>query len=284
MAMKVSMSPQPYLVGEVHRADKHPVADTWGRGYSDAPMGIPYDSRLFMMQVFFAVSSSPISWTGTPSGGFSMIGFSLGGSIVMSFAATFPYLVNSVILLAPGGLLRTLPVGYESGFFRHRSFVLTKYLRRRVATILGISTNRSKPVVRSEPVTTDSLDLSALWQWQFDEHQGFVHAFIDTTQNGPLQGQHKDWKKVLDIMSRRSTGASSTNLPCRLYDTKMLVVFGDSDGIVIGDDVREELMGLVTERERIVFRTVPGGHGFPIPSGEIVANHIVGFWKLAIGT
>lgn len=209
-----------------------------------------------------------------------MIGYSLGGSIAMSFAATFPYLVNSVILLASGGLIRSLPAGYDSAFFRHRSLVPTIYLRHLVATILGISTNRRKPDVRSKPVTTDNLDLHALWQWQFDEHQGFVHAFIDTTQNGPIQAQHKDWKKALDIISGHSTGVSSTNLPSRLYDTKILVVFGDSDGIVIGDEVREELMGMMPQRERIVFRTVPGGHGFPIPSGEAVAKHILDFWKL----
>lgn len=93
-----------------------------------------------------------------------MIGFPLGGSIVMSFAATFSYLVNSVILLASGGLIRSLPAGYESAFFRHHPLVPTIYLRHLVATILGVSTNRRKPVVRSKPVTTVNLDLHALWQ------------------------------------------------------------------------------------------------------------------------
>lgn len=234
------------------RADKYSIADTWGRGYSNSPTGVSYDSRLFMMQVFFALSSSTLSWTGTLSEGFSMIGFSLGGSVVMSFAATFPYLVNSVVLLAPAGLVRTLPEGYGSIFFRHRSFVPTIYLRRLVATIIGVSSSihRPKARVKSEPVTTDNLDLPALWQWQFDKHEGFVDAFIDTTQNGPLQRQHEGWKKALDIISGHSTGSSSTNVPCRLYDTKFLVICGDSDGIVVADEVREDIMGMLPERER----------------------------------
>lgn len=258
------------------------MADTWGRGYSDAPARVPYDSQLFMMQVFFATSSSPLSWTGTPSGGFSMIGYSLGGSVVMSFAASFPYLVNSVILLAPGGLIRTLPDGYKSVIFRYRSLVPIFYLRHLVATILGVSSgsHRPTPLDKLEAVTTENLDLPALWQWQFDEHQGFVHAFIDTTQNGPFQKQHQDWKKAIDIISGRSTCFSNTNVPCRLHDTKMLVVFGDTDRIVVADEIQEELIGMVPERERIVFCTVPGDHVFPIQSGEAVARHIIDFWKL----
>lgn len=140
------------------------VVDTWGRGYSDSSTGVSYDSRLFTMQVFFALSSSTPSWSGTLSEGLSMIGFLLGVSVVMSFAATFPYLVNSVILLAPACLIRTLPESYGSTFFRHRSFVPTIYLRGLVATIIGVSSSirRTKALVKSGPVTTDNLDLPAL--------------------------------------------------------------------------------------------------------------------------
>lgn len=213
-----------------------------------------------------------------------MIGYSLGGSIVMSFAATFPYLVNSVVLLAPGGLIRTLPAGYDSIFFRYRFLVPAIYLQYLVAKTLGLSGIglRSKPLVRSEPVTSKNIDLPRIWQWQLDEHQGFVRAFVDTTQNGPIQGQHEDWKKALDIISGNSTGASNSDLTCRLYNTRLLVVCGDRDSIVREDEVREELMGMVQEPERVLFRTVPGDHGFPILCGEAVSKHIIDFWKLSI--
>lgn len=34
------------------------IKDLWGRGYSDTPLGIPHDSRLFGLQIFFAAASS----------------------------------------------------------------------------------------------------------------------------------------------------------------------------------------------------------------------------------
>ena len=79
------------------------------------------------MQVFFALASSSLSWTGAGSnGGFSIIGFSLGGGITMSFVARFLYLVNSVVLLAPVNILRRLPKDYKSIFFQYASVSSTK--------------------------------------------------------------------------------------------------------------------------------------------------------------
>lgn len=112
--------------------------DLWGRGYSDSPLKVPYDARLFGNQIFLAAASSSLPWINSASGGFSIIGFSLGGGITMSFAAYFPCLVNSIVLLAPGGILRYLPQGYETPFFRYPRLVPPSYLRKLVGHILGV--------------------------------------------------------------------------------------------------------------------------------------------------
>lgn len=59
-------------------------------------------------------------------------GFSLGDGIAMAFAADFPYLLNSIVLLAPGGIIRRLPAEYESLSFRYLRFLPPTYQRRLV--------------------------------------------------------------------------------------------------------------------------------------------------------
>lgn len=114
------------------------IKDLWGRGYSDTPLGIPHDSRLFGLQIFFAAASSSVSWIGEESGGFSIVAFSLGGGIAMAFAADFYNLVNSIVLLAPGGIIRRLPAEYESFFFRYPFLLPSSYLRKLVGKTLGL--------------------------------------------------------------------------------------------------------------------------------------------------
>ena len=94
--------------------------DLWGRGYSDTPCSLPHDTRLFATAVLLALTSSSLSWTGTST--FSLVGYSLGGGIAVSFTSYFPRLVKSLVLLAPSGLVRPKNISatswllYSTGF------------------------------------------------------------------------------------------------------------------------------------------------------------------------
>lgn len=218
--------------------------DLWGRGYSDRPLDIPHDSRLFAMQIFFAVASSPLSWTGASSAGFSIIAFSLGAGITISFAAHYPYLVNSIVLLAPAGILRCMPDEYESVFFRYSSFVPSRYLKRLIGTLLGDSNNAhilqyddagSGRLDAPNELATEqkeNLDIPAIVQWQFDFHKGFCHSFVDTIAYGPIMHQQSDWKKFGDVVHGEAPSSSPGCRPSRLRNKKVLIVFGDSDAVV----------------------------------------------------
>ena len=63
----------------------------------------------------------------------------MGGSITASFAAHFLYLVNSIVFLAPVGVLRYLPNDYKSFFYHCPSLVPTQILRRVVSKVLGVT-------------------------------------------------------------------------------------------------------------------------------------------------
>ncbi|KAK0659003.1 hypothetical protein DIS24_g4227 [Lasiodiplodia hormozganensis] len=89
--------------------------DLFGRGFSDSPTDLPYDARLYTTQILLALASSPLSWTGSASQSFSIVGYSLGGGIAADFASYFyPRLVSSLVLIAPGGVMRRERVSWKS--------------------------------------------------------------------------------------------------------------------------------------------------------------------------
>ncbi|KAL2353031.1 alpha/beta-hydrolase [Cryomyces antarcticus] len=87
--------------------------DLFGRGYSDTPTSLPHDARLYTTQILLALSSSPLSWTGSNQT-FSLVGYSLGGCIAAAFTSYFPSLIDSLILIAPAGLVRPAHIGWKS--------------------------------------------------------------------------------------------------------------------------------------------------------------------------
>ena len=270
------------------------LPDLWGRGYSDTPTGLPHDDRLYSSQILIALASSPLSWTGASTGGFSIIGFSLGGGIAMSFFARFPYLIRSIILLAPSGIIRSLPGGYGSIFFRYPSIVPSSYLRRLVGCLLGtklgmmtqIRTEEKEPPVHeaesqlsanSALGAKQTVDMSSVTQWQFDNHRGFVHSFVNTSQYGPVQDRQSDWNKVCEIIKgkqKHGSGYPSYNH----QNNKILFIFGDSDEIIIGKEIIEDFEKMLGSSEEFQFKTVAGNHSFPVLSSEEVVRHIFDFW------
>lgn len=213
----------------------------------------------------------------------------------MAFAAHFYYLINSIVLLAPAGILRRMPDDYESIFFRFSSLVPYTYLRTLVGKLLGVdlsgrsSSLETRQTVddprleipkRLAPVSKDSLDVGAMVQWQFDYHKGFVHSFIDTILHGPLMNQQSDWHKAAAVIKGKDVATSMQKRSSKLYNSKILVIFGDADSIVAEKEVSEDIAQLLGSPDHVTFKTVPGGHGFPVPSCNEVVNHICEFWEL----
>ena len=270
----------------------HVPIDLWGRGYSDTPLGVPHDARLLGLQIFFAAASSPLSWTGAAAGGFSLVGYSLGGGIAMAFAAHFPYLINSLILLAPAGIIRRLPDEYESIFYRYHSVLPSSSLRNLVGKTLGLRVSRSTlgtsdprgrsdkgPEIAQEAQVMGQkvLDIPGIAQWQYDNHKGFVHSFISTHQYGPIQHQHSDWRRVCNIVKGGSSHVSPSSETSKNFNNKLLVIFGDGDDVIRAGEVSADLLEMIGDPEYLEIKIVPGDHGFPVPSHDEVARHIADF-------
>lgn len=209
----------------------------------------------------------------------------------MSFSSYSPDLVDSIVLLAPGGILRSLPKEYENPCFRYPSLVPQYYLRKLVANLLGVSRfptplHFSKSDYQDQTVPETSrevegvhkeiIDIPRIVQWQFDHHKGFMHSFINTIRHGPYMYQHSEWEGICNVIKGEIRSRSG------LFNGKILVVFGDTDGVVVEKDVSADLSKMIGGSDHITFRSVPGGHGFPIPSCEEVIKHISEFWGLHV--
>lgn len=89
--------------------------------------------------MLLVLASSPLPWTG--DGALHLVGYSLGGGIAVNFAAAFPRLVASLVLLAPAGLIRAANIGrasrlvFTSGIVPER--LLEGLTRRRLRAPIG---------------------------------------------------------------------------------------------------------------------------------------------------
>ncbi len=224
-----------------------------------------------------------------------MVAFSLGGGIAIKFAADFPYLVNSIVLLAPGGLIRRLPDDYETVFSWYPALLPDFHARKLVGRALGLngppqrfegSDGHGKSRVAFErteearKMGVEVLDIAGIVQWQFDNHKGFVYSFVNTLQNVPIQNQHSDWKRVCSIIRDDAARTPPSSHSSKLFGSKILVILGDADNIVPADEFTADLLEMLGDGNHVEFRVVAGGHGFPVQRCDEVAKYILDFWHL----
>ncbi len=130
--------------------------DLPGKGYSSTPVSTPHSTRLYTTSILLALTSSPVSWTGNGRT-FSMIGYSLGGGIVANFTSYFPSLVSSLVLLAPGGLVREDRVTLTNKFLYNTGLISEKTLEGIVKGRLqrGDPPMKAKKISSEAPVTEE---------------------------------------------------------------------------------------------------------------------------------
>lgn len=73
------------------------VYDLYGRGYSDRPRG-PQDAAFFVTQLEDLLETLGIE------DDITLLGYSMGGAIATSYAATYPERLRQMVLLAPAGM------------------------------------------------------------------------------------------------------------------------------------------------------------------------------------
>jgi pimeloyl-ACP methyl ester carboxylesterase len=256
---------------------------------------------LFASQILLVLATSPLSWTGSSSGRFSIVGYSLGGGIATAFTSHFPSLVSSLVTIAPSGLLRPHHIARSSRLIYSEGIIpesiLNFFVRRRLKTPLypnkpkadeekqsvtdsvaaempNIESSPQTPLSKSHPDVT----IESAVSWQVDNHNGFVPAFMSSIRNGPITEQHDDWR----IIGRRLTqqAAAGTKGPYEqgLEHGKVLIITGTEDVIIKKDEIVQDATAAL--EGNVAFKFIDAGHDAPIAKSQDVVRAISEFWNL----
>jgi pimeloyl-ACP methyl ester carboxylesterase len=286
----------------VERSCRVMLFDLFGRGYSDAPDPKMYrqDIGLWTSQILLVLSSSKLAWTGSDR--FSLVGYSMGGGISAAFTSFFPELVESLVLLAPGGLMRPSRISRSSRLLYGNllpAFVVNYYVRRRLRGSSGVhpavggKAKATTPVEVAEsevpahpanaqdstaPIFPDRprLSIANAVAWETDAHPGFLASFISSIKYAPISFEHERWRQIGRRCEARRVSSNADKVP-GLDEDKVLIIFGKQDPVVIADEVGEDATAaLGTENVKVL--RLDGAHDVPVVNSRGCVDAMVEFW------
>lgn len=268
------------------------LPDLFGRGWSGGPADLPYDGRLYSSQICMCLASSPISWTGGEDGHFSILGYSLGGAIVSNFASWFPGLLDDVILIAPGGLLKN----DWKGELLYSGLIPESLMKWVVTKRLGASEAPATPLAESlDPTWTEAeaaglqtaektlserisgIDGNAVVDWQLQNNAGFVPAFVSSLRFAPIRHQHERWGVIAKHIAdrKRSANRASKNFS----SGNLLLILGETDSIIRPTEIVPEAIKALGE-ENLEVKIYAGiGHEVAITKGTEIAELLWSRWN-----
>jgi pimeloyl-ACP methyl ester carboxylesterase len=256
---------------------------------------------LFTSQILLVLATSPLSWTGSSSGRFSIIGYSLGGGIATAFTSHFPELVSSLVTIAPAGLLRPHHIGRSSRLIYSEGVipesVLNFFVRRRLKTPLyptkpkpgqekpgltdsvaaempNLESSAPLPLSKSHPDIT----IESAVSWQVDNHEGFVPAFMSSIRHGPITEQHDDWRVIGRRLTQQAAASADGSTDQGLEHGKVLIITGNDDVIIKKDEIVPDATAAL--EGNVVFSFIDAGHEAPIVKSQDVVRSISEFWNL----
>ncbi|ORY66404.1 putative alpha/beta hydrolase family protein [Pseudomassariella vexata] len=285
--------------------------DLFGRGFTDGVGDLPFDTRLFVSQMLLVLASSHLPWTGENA--CHVVGYSLGGGIAVNFAATFPHLVASLVLLAPAGVIRPANIGYASrlvftsGIIPER--LLAALTKRRLRTPIGNAVHNKKKIQQSTSVSMSVPTTVEDLTQPLDGKETFTDAAVQEAVDPDVEGKEDDdtvnslhpleakiaayihW--MLDAHAGFVPAFMSTIrfAPLmgqhehwrQLADRKpwtTAIILGRRDELIQRDDYEEDALPLVGGKEKVFWRVVPGGHNFPFTHSKDALQAIYEFWAI----
>ena len=274
--------------------------DLPGRGFSSTPIPTPHSNRLYTSIILLALTSSPIPWTGNGNR-FSLIGYSLGGAIVATFTAYFPSLVSSLVLLAPGGLIRKERHTMTNKFLYNTGLLPETTLERIIKSRLKAGDTPTKatppkegstptvPVIGEAPKEkpTKAPELSRarpgitvpeVVGWQLENHRGFVKSFISSIRYGPVSEEHCHWRRLGDRLAAQNASTDEEYTEQGLKNGKVLIIGGSNDSLIVKDELIDDATE-VLGANNVEFEFMDAGHELPITQSREIVQYILNFWQ-----
>jgi pimeloyl-ACP methyl ester carboxylesterase len=280
--------------------------DLLGRGWSDGVSDQDYDERLYISQIFYVLASSPIAWIPgvEGDGGFSVMGYSMGGGIANALVRYFPEMVEDLVLLAPVGLMREESRTWSTKliFSGVLPDVLVKYLVKRRLT--NAPNLRTAQPAGDDPVSGEAagssgsdapvafgnrIDAAKIVSWQLEEHEAFLPAFISSMRFAPLRGQHETWeligkrlnaqREVKESVTDSLTSEERTAIERRGFKSgKVLMVVGKNDDVIRTWELLPDAFMTVGEQNLEVLE-LEAGHEVPVTRSEEIVEWIWQYWS-----
>lgn len=283
------------------------LMDLFGRGYSDVPDPNIYrqDMGLWTSQIILAVSSSKVSWTGNDR--FTLVGYSLGGGIAASFTSTHPELVESLVLIASGGLLRPKHISRSSKLLYSNllpEFMVKYFVGRRLKGTKRQNVNNNPEASKAEDIANDpasiaeaekpdhpahardseapffpdkpKMSIANAVAWQVDAHPGFLSSFISSIKYSPVSFERERWKLVGARCAARRASSEPEKLP-GLDENKVLLILGATDPVIIADEIEEDATAAMGKNNLKVVR-LKGGHDVPVVNSRGCVETMCEFW------
>ncbi|KAE8442257.1 hypothetical protein EG329_003517 [Mollisiaceae sp. DMI_Dod_QoI] len=166
------------------------IYDLWGHGLSSTPL-VAHTPALMHAQIFELLSY--LKWDKA-----HFVGFSVGGNIAATFAAIHQRVVESVVLVAPGGLWRKSQRSWWDAVSMdgYGWWGLEWLRRKRVMTyVIG-----GYPVVEEgwkEKMVKGEVDTKPIEKWQLEEHKGWVASVVSLWNHGKVYDQHEAYRKLV---------------------------------------------------------------------------------------
>jgi len=220
--------------------------DHFGHGLSSTPL-VPHVPALFHDQIIQLLRH--LKW---PSA--HLLGFSFGGSTITSFTALYPDLVQSLVVVAPAGLLRSATLTEQGA----------SYLKGGAGVDEGMATDWIVDFVSGGPLIVSpdwkanfakgEISGEPIQVWEREYHKGHIPSLVAIVRDGGVCDMHQHFKKASQSSIRR------------------LAVVGDLDDFCTEQDLRS--VGF----EDVV--VVPrAGHGLVRQRVSEVARPIIEFWR-----
>jgi len=172
--------------------------DHFGRGFSDRP-NINYDQALYIRELLGLLESFGINKP------VSLVGYSMGGGIVVSFAAHHPERVKQLILIAPAG--------YVPQYSGLASLVLIPGLGDWLMTMVGKKTVME--AIRKEVKDGTAMpNMVEKFEEQF-KYKGYLHSILSTMRHYPMNDLSEVYEKVgkLGIPTTAIWGTKDSTVP-----------------------------------------------------------------------
>jgi pimeloyl-ACP methyl ester carboxylesterase len=287
------------------------TTDLFGRGYSDTPVDVPHDARLYITQILLVISSSPLPWTGHP--GFHLVGYSFGGGVGMTFTRYLPHLVQSLTLITSCGLIRPYHVGWRSKVL-YSEGILPEFLLKYLVKMRLQPQVASTPPTPSEPKEADvavsaevprmetgqhkgnsdasggdtydnavlskrypHITVSSAVSWQIANHVGFIPAFMSSIRYAPIYNQHAVWAIVGSRLSAQKTSPADEVAKQGLHKSKVLMILGATDPVIVAEEASEDAKAVLGE-ENVQIAVLDAGHELPITKSVDIAEVMWQFW------